>query len=63
MVSILPMLSEREEIGDGEERVERNSSRAKERGDANGLTVHGSRRGHQWPQNVEEEKILQNWRD
>jgi len=63
MVSILPMLSERAEVGDGEERVERSSRSAKEKGDSYGLTVHGSRRGHQWPQNVEEEKILENWRD
>jgi hypothetical protein len=63
MVSILPMLSEREEVGDGEEKVERGSRSAKEKGDSYGLTVHGSRREHQWPQNVEGEKILENWRD
>jgi hypothetical protein len=58
------MLSERGEGGDGEERVERNSRSAKEEGDSYGDTVHGSRRrGYEWPQNVEEEKILQNWRD
>jgi hypothetical protein len=62
--SILPMLSERQAVGDGEERFERSSSCTQQKGDSYGDTVHGSRRrGYEWPQNVEEEKILPNWRD
>jgi hypothetical protein len=62
--SILPMVSERGAVADGEQRVERSSSGTQQKGDSYGDTVHGSRRrGYKWPQNVEEEKMLQNWRD
>ncbi len=62
--SILPMVPEREAGGDGEERIERSSRCTQQKGDSYGLIVHGSRRrGYEWPQNVKEEKILQNWTD
>jgi hypothetical protein len=46
VVSILPMLPEREEVGDGEERVERSSSRAEEKGSPCTEVEEGGMNGH-----------------